>query len=75
MAVMNRYRGRVLAADEHPTVLEGVWARDKIMLMSFPDEQSFAEWSQSPEYQEILQDRKAGATAVVLLVQGIPENV
>lgn len=71
MGVMNRYRGCLLAADEHPTVLEGVWDRDKVVLMSFPDEQAFAQWSQSPEYQEILQDRKAGATAVVLLVQGI----
>jgi uncharacterized protein (DUF1330 family) len=74
MGVMNRYRGRLLASDEHPTVLEGAWNRDKIVLMSFPDEQSFSEWSNSPEYQEILKDRKAGATAVVLLVHGIPEK-
>ena len=74
MGVMNRYRGRLLAADEQPAVLEGVWVHDKIVLMSFPDDQSFSEWSQSPEYQEILKDRKAGATAVVLLVHGIPEK-
>jgi uncharacterized protein (DUF1330 family) len=40
-------------------------------LMSFPDEPAFWEWSNSAEYQEISKDRKAGATAVVLLVKGI----
>ena len=71
MGVMQRYRGRLLAADEHPAVLEGAWDRDKVVLLSFPDESAFREWSESPEYQEISRDRKAGARAVVLLVRGI----
>jgi uncharacterized protein (DUF1330 family) len=71
MGVMNRYKGRVLAADEHPQVVEGQWDREKLVLLSFPDEAAFREWADSPDYQQIVKDRKAGSTAVVLLVKGI----
>jgi len=71
MGVMKLFRGQVLAADESPLVLEGTWSRDKVVLLSFPDEAAFREWAESPEYQEIAKDRKAGSEAVVLLVKGI----
>ena len=71
MGVMGRYKGRVLAADEKPQVVEGVWDREKVVLLSFPDEAAFREWVESPEYLEIAKDRKAGSEAVVLLVKGI----
>lgn len=71
MGVMKRYRGRVLASDESPRIVEGVWDRDKVVLLSFPDEAAFREWADSLEYQEIAKDRKAGSEAVVLLVKGI----
>jgi uncharacterized protein (DUF1330 family) len=41
------------------------------VLLSFPDEAAFWEWAESPDYLEIAKDRKAGSTAVVLLVKGI----
>jgi len=72
MAVFSRFKGRLLAADEHPLVVEGSWDREKIVIVSFPDEPSFREWADSPAYQEIARDRKAGTTAVILLVRGIP---
>ena len=71
MSVFQRYKGRLLAADESPRVLEGHWDREKVVLMSFPDEAAFFERSQSPDYQEIAKDRYAGATTVSLLVKGI----
>ena len=71
MGVMKRFKGRVLAADEHPQVVEGSWEREKVVLLEFPDEPAFREWAESPEYVEIARDRKAGSDAVVLLVQGI----
>ena len=71
MDVMRKFRGRLLAADEHPTVLEGTWEGDKVVLLSFPDEPAYREWGNSPEYQEILQDRKAGAAAIALLIKGV----
>jgi uncharacterized protein (DUF1330 family) len=71
MEVMRRFQGRLLAADEHPQIVEGAWDREKVVLLEFPDEPAFREWAESPEYREIAQDRKAGSDAVILLVQGI----
>jgi len=70
MGVMKKFKGRVLAADEHPQVVEGQWDRQKVVLLEFPDEAAFREWADSPEYEEIAIDRKAGSNAVVLLVKG-----
>ena len=71
MEVFGKFKGELLAADENPQVLEGVWEREKIILMKFPDKETFREWAFSPEYQEISKDRQAGSEGVVLLVNGI----
>ncbi len=68
--VFRQFNGRLLAADEAPQVLEGAWPFDKFVMMSFPDEASFAAFANSPGYLEISRDRKAGAQATVLLVKG-----
>ncbi|WP_407167847.1 DUF1330 domain-containing protein [Bradyrhizobium sp. ORS 111] len=68
--VFRKFNGRLLSADEQPAVLEGTWDRDKVVLMSFPDEAAFRAWSDSSEYVEISKDRKGGAQAIVLLVKG-----
>ena len=72
MAVFAQSQGRLLAADEHPQVTEGRWDRDKLVLMSFPDESAFRAWADSPDYLEIAKDRKAGADGIVLLAKGFP---
>jgi uncharacterized protein (DUF1330 family) len=69
--VFRRYHGTLLAADERPRVVEGSWDREKVVLMSFPDEDEFRLWSESAEYQEISKDRESGADTVVLLVKGL----
>lgn len=70
MEVFTKFKGRALAADESPRVVEGTWDRQKVVLLSFPDAAAFDAWADSPEYQEIARDRKAGSDAVVLLVRG-----
>jgi uncharacterized protein (DUF1330 family) len=69
--VFSRYQGTLLAADERPQVVEGRWDREKVVLMSFPDEAEFRSWSESSEYQSISKDREAGADSLVLLVNGL----
>lgn len=71
MDVFRPFRGTLLAADESPQVVEGHSDREKVVLMSFPDEAAFREFVQSPEYEDIAKDRRAGADTVVLLVQGL----
>lgn len=71
MDVFSRFRGKLLAADAHPVVLEGEWPRDKVVIMEFPDAAAAREFQDSPEYREISVDRKAGADAIVLSVRGL----
>ena len=73
--VFKKFSGRLLSADESPTVLEGTWDRDKLVLMSFPDEAAFQAWAGSPEYLEISKDRKAGAQGIVLLAKGFTPGI
>lgn len=68
--VFKKFNGRLLSADENPKIVEGTWDRDKLVLMSFPDEAAYRAWADSPEYLEISRDRKAGASAIVLLAKG-----
>lgn len=69
--VFGKFGGKMLAADDAPRVLEGEWwDRNKVVLMAFPDAAAFTAWATSPEYNEIAVDRKAGAEAVVLLIEG-----
>ncbi|MGK4585462.1 DUF1330 domain-containing protein [Kitasatospora sp. HPMI-4] len=74
MEVLGRFRGRLLAADENPSVEEGAWGHQKVVLLSFPDAAAFREWADSPDYQEIAADRKAASHGVVLLVAGRQED-
>ena len=67
--VFIKYKGKLLASDEKPKVVEGSWDMDKVVIMNFPDSESFMNWANSPEYLKISEDRKAGATATVLLVE------
>jgi uncharacterized protein (DUF1330 family) len=71
MEVFCQYSGTLLAADESPQVVEGRWDREKLVLMSFPDETTFRLWAESPEYEEISKDRHAGADTVVVLAKGL----
>jgi uncharacterized protein (DUF1330 family) len=71
MDVFRAFDGRLLAAEEQVAVLEGAWPRDKVVLMSFPDEAAYRRFADSAAYQEIARDRKQGADAVVLLVRGL----
>ena len=67
--VFRKFKGELLAADENPEVVEGGWMREKVILMKFPDKESFEDWAYSPAYHEIAKDRQAGSEAVVLLVK------
>ncbi len=75
MEVFMKFDGRLLAADAAPHVVQGAWERDKVILMSFPHEASFREWSQSFDYRAISKDRTAGSEALVLLINGLGHTV
>ena len=71
-AVFQKFQGKVLAMKDKPRVVEGEWIGDKVVIMQFPDEESFEAWRLSPEYREIVGDRFASTEGPVLLVDGKP---
>lgn len=71
MDILKAHKGRLLAADDSPRVLRGDVAMDKVVLLSFDNEDQFRVWGASPEYLEISKDRDASSDATILLVRGI----
>jgi uncharacterized protein (DUF1330 family) len=71
MPVLTKYGGRLLAVDDQPEVVEGQWGGGRVIVLSFPDRETFTTWASSPDYQEIAQDRLAAAEGPILLVQGV----
>ena len=68
MDVFSKFKGTMLAADFNPKVMAGDWDRDRLILMSFPDEASLMEWLTSDEYKAIGKDRDGGADMLALMV-------
>ena len=66
-SVFKQFQGSLLVNDESPSLLEGDWTKDKLVLMSFPSEEAFHAWADSPQYSEIVVDRRAGANVNILL--------
>jgi uncharacterized protein (DUF1330 family) len=60
-ALLAEYEGRVLAVDEHVTVLEGAWPYRRTVLIEFPSADHLDRWYRSPGYQEIAVHRLAAA--------------
>jgi uncharacterized protein (DUF1330 family) len=71
MPVLTKYGGRLLAADDQPEVVEGQWGGGRIIVLSFPDRETFTTWASSPEYRAIAVDRVAAADGPVLLLRGV----
>lgn len=73
--ILQQYHGRLLAADEHPQVQEGLWPYQKLILLQFEDRGAYERWATSPEYRETAKDRYAGSDGTVILIQGIHASV
>lgn len=71
MPVFEKFNGAVLAADDHPKILQGQSDTNRVVLLSFPDKKAFFAWSGSPEYREIVGDRIASSSGLILLVEGL----
>ena len=74
MDVFNQFDGTVLVNDYTPSLLEGEWSGDKIVVLSFPNKDSFTSWATSEQYQAIVGDRLAGGQATILLSEGLDQS-
>lgn len=68
MDVFAAHRGKVLAVDESPTLLEGEWPCTRTVVIEFPSKEEALAWYQSDAYQEIAQHRFASSSGNVVIV-------
>jgi len=72
-AILARFGGRLLAADDHARVVEGTWPCDRIVLIEFAEQQDLDAWAASGDYRRIAADRRAGSRGVVLTIRGLDD--
>jgi uncharacterized protein (DUF1330 family) len=68
--VFKKFKGKYLAVDNHPEVVEGSWNYTRTILIEFESKSDFEEWYYSPEYQEILKFRLQAADCDTILIEG-----
>ena len=71
MAVLTPFAGEVLAVDDAPQALEGAWPGQRTVLLRFPDNYAARRWYDSPAYQEIARDRRAGSEGSIAIISGL----
>ena len=71
MPVFEKFKGRLLAVDEAPEVLEGTWNCTRTVLIEFPSREDALAWAGSAEYQEIARHRWAGSTANIAMIRSL----
>lgn len=65
-----QYGGRLLAASDFASVIEGSWQPKRIVLLEFDSEDAARRWYDSQEYASAKPLRHQAATSHVLLVAG-----
>lgn len=64
------HRGRVVAFDEEPEVVEGQIEDPRTVILQFPSMTAFHAWYDSPEYQEILPLRLKSTPGTLIVAKG-----
>jgi uncharacterized protein (DUF1330 family) len=68
--VFNKHRGKYLAVDDEPVIVEGNWDYTRTVLIAFESKSDFETWYYSDEYQRILKYRLKAAVCDSVLVKG-----
>ncbi len=68
MEVFEKFKGRLLAVDEDPEVLEGHWSTTRTVLIEFPTVDDAHAWYHSTDYQQLMKHRQDASTAHVVLL-------
>lgn len=72
-ATLAPFGGRYVVHGCRPTVLEGDWPGD-LIIIGFPDLERAQAWYDSPAYREIITLRRENSVGDVILVDGVKEN-
>lgn len=67
--IFEKYKGMIMAVEEEPVVLEGVWPFTRTVLIRFSSEEEARRWYESPEYEALKRHRLAASDANIVLVR------
>ena len=71
MDIFNRFRGKLLAVDEAPVVMEGEWPHTRTVLLEFPDQAELDRWYHSDAYQALATHRFASSHGMVAVIKAL----
>jgi len=64
------FGGKVLAADDDATPVEGVWPTGRVVIIEFDTADTAKAWYESDAYQDISSIRRAHSDAAMVIVSG-----
>jgi uncharacterized protein (DUF1330 family) len=71
LEIFAAHKGRLLAVDEDPEVLEGEWRCTRTVLAEFPNHEEALAWYRSDDYQALAQHRLASSDGEIALIKGL----
>jgi uncharacterized protein (DUF1330 family) len=74
LPTIQAHRGRVVAFDEAPEVVEGTTDHPRTVILEFPSREAFRAWYDSPEYQAILPLRLKSAPGTLIVAAGFASS-
>lgn len=67
---IKKHAGRYIVQGEEPTVMEGDWNPERMVVIEFPSRENANEFLQDPEAQSLFELRKNTTTSKLILVDG-----
>jgi uncharacterized protein (DUF1330 family) len=68
--LIRKHSGRYVVQGEEPTVIEGDWKPERVVVIEFPSRHSAEEFLHDPGAQPLFQIRHKATTSKLLLVDG-----
>lgn len=66
--VFANYKGKVIAVEDNPRILEGTWPAGRTVVIQFPDDSELRRWYDSQEYQTLAKHRKEASIAKIAII-------
>ena len=67
---IEKHSGRYIVQGEEPTVMEGDWNPERIVVIEFPSRDNAKEFLQDPDAQDLFSIRHKTTTSKLVLVDG-----
>ena len=71
--VFSKFKGKVIAVEDNPRILEGNWPVGRTVVIKFPDDSELRKWYDSDEYQNLARIRKEASIASIAIITGKDE--